>query len=312
MDYKDHIKLRSHLNGSPKKNPKAPASRERGGDMYAHDAKQGPKGQRQAVATGITILQRTKRRTLQLVDLRPADPTQAILQARSEIIRGRESAVIQRLYEGLDDAKKLISLVENYSHNKELKEAVEKDEEGRYQIKINSLKGYGALNDEKRKQVFEQVWMKILHNNLVRQDPEEQYDIKQKFDNNISCVITALLYAEGGTVMGVSTVKGLHHILFKLFPKWRQYSDDKVLDQMYKTFGYSRMDFDSKSREEAVKDADKTQGMTSMDGEGQEAGHMVGFKKTEDGYKFKDNEAIESSSKEHARKDDQVNRLWWK
>jgi len=202
---------------------------------------------------------------------------------------------------------KIKGLVSSYSLNKVLIENV--DDAGEFNKKISSLKGYAALEADEKNMVMTQVKMKIKHATMNTVVPEDDADIKKNFNSLKSCVITALLYAEGGTVLGVSTVEGLHHVLYQQFPKWRQYSDDDVLAQIYQVFGYQTANVDAQARHALVTAKDKEKGMTASTGD---VGHMVGFKKAGQSYTFRDNDHGVGAMNGHATKNDQVNKIWWK
>ena len=206
-----------------------------------------------------------------------------------------------------ENFNKIKGLVSSYSLNKELIANV--DDAGEFNKKISSLKGYAALEADEKTMVMSQVKMKIKHASLDTVVPEDDADIKKNFNSLKSCVITALLYAEGGTVLGVSTVEGLHYVLYNQFPKWRQYSDDDVLAQIYQVFGYHMVSVDTQARHTLVTAQNKNKGMTASVGA---IGHMVGFKKAGPSYTFRDNDNGEGAMNGHATRNNQVNRLWWK
>lgn len=205
------------------------------------------------------------------------------------------------------DFNKIKNLVASYSQNKALIDNV--GDASAFNQKLNAMKGYQNLQDEEKTMVRDQVKMKIKYNTLDAVAPEEDDDIKINFNDLKSCVITALMYAEGGTVLGTNSVKGLHYILINQFPNWAQYSDDDVHAQIYQAFGYQSTTFDSTHRDTAVTNADKDRGMTASTGD---VGHMVGFKKDGQSYKFKDNDHGEAGIGSHATKNDNVDKIWWK
>ncbi|MGK7925366.1 MAG: DUF4157 domain-containing protein [Spirulina sp.] len=233
-------------------------------------------------------------------------PTTEIPEKRPQI---RKSAQFQSVIRKYDKTNfnKIKSLVDSYSNNEELKNNV--NDPGKFNEKLSSLKGYKKLSEEEQEMVKEQVKMKIRHQTLDTVIPEDQDDIRRNFNSQKSCVITALMYAEGGKVLGTSSVEGLHYILYTQFPKWAQYSDDDVLAQIYEEFGYETTTFSPKNRKDAVTDHDKKKGMTSSTGK---IGHMVGFKKDKNSYKFRDNDHGEDSINSHKTKNDIVNKIWWK
>lgn len=132
-------------------------------------------------------------------------------------------------------------------------------------------------------------------------------DIEAEFDSQKACVITALMYVEGGSVLGITSVEELHHTLTTRFAdSWGQYSDDAVIPSLYAHFGYTQMNVNG-SRVNAVKTANKNKGMVTS------AGHMVGFKKTgNQKYNFRDNETQEADADNHPKKMDQAVKLWYK
>lgn len=89
---------------------------------------------------------------------------------------------------------------------------------------------------------------------LNREDIESD-DIGERYDRSKSCVITALIYAEGRSkVFGMGDPEALHEVLFRYFSSypgqdeemdpnkkynvWKNYSDDNVFPHLYKFFGY--------------------------------------------------------------------------
>jgi len=202
---------------------------------------------------------------------------------------------------------KIKGLVDSYSQNEVLIANV--DDAGAFNQKISSLKGYAALEAEEKTMVMTQVKMKIKHATMDTVVPEDDNDIRKNFNDLKSCVITALLYAEGGTVLGVSSAQALHYVLYNQFPKWRQYSDDDVLAQIYQVFGYQTATLNAQARHTLVTDQNKERGMTASTGA---IGHMVGFKKVGQSYRFRDNDHGESAMNGHATRNNQVNKIWWK
>lgn len=221
------------------------------------------------------------------------------------IVDNRPNSIIQRY--DMTDFNKIKGLVESYSANPKLTSVI--DDEGKFNKAISAFKGYIKLDETEKKMVFDQVKMKIKYNKLDVVEPEDENDIKKNFNSLKSCVITALMFAENGSVLGTGSVEGLHHILYKQFPKWKQYSDDDVHAQLYKEFGYNLSGISPKKRSQAVADSDRQRGMTASGGA---IGHMVGFKKDGLNYKFKDNDNGEASSTAHATKNNMVDKLWWK
>lgn len=217
----------------------------------------------------------------------------------------KDSRVVQKYDKKNFD--KIKGLVGTYSQNKTLIANV--DDEGEFNKKISSLKGYAALDEEEKNMVMTQVKMKIKHADLDTVVPEDDNDIRKNFNSLKSCVITALMYAEGGSVLGTSSVEGLHYILYHQFPKWRQYSDDGVLAQIYQEFGYQSATVDPQARHTLVTDKNKNKGMTSSTGD---IGHMVGFVKAGNSYNFKDNDHGMKAMTAHDTRNQQVNKIWWK
>ena len=238
-----------------------------------------------------------------------ADVTQGMVHdvSSSGIETAQATAIdgIVQMYD--EDFMKVKMLVDSYSENAYLIQNVNND--GNFNQKLSSMKGYKKLEAADQLKVRTQVKLKIQHKTLNAVEPEDPEDIQKDFDSLKSCVITALMFAEGGTVLGTSSVEELHHILYVQFPKWRQYSDDGVLAQMYQHFGYQTAQFGQKARHSAVTDNDKARGMTSSTGN---VGHMVGFRKVGQGYVFRDNDHGEAAMNQHATKNQMVNKIWWK
>jgi hypothetical protein len=222
----------------------------------------------------------------------------------SEVTQLQVADVVQ-LYD--EDFEHIRSLVGSYSNNAYLIANV--NNPGNFNQKLSELKGYKALEDADKLKVKTQVRLKIQHTNVNAVVPEDPIDIAKAFNSLKSCVITALMFAEGGTVLGTSSVEELHNILWVQFPKWRQYSDDGILAQMYAHFGYQTAQFGAKNRHSAVTDADRNRGMTSSTGD---VGHMVGFRKAGQSYNFKDNDHGDGTILNHATRNDMVNKIWWK
>ncbi len=216
-----------------------------------------------------------------------------------------KGADVVQLYD--EDFEHIRSLVASYSSLPYLIQNV--NNVGNFNQKLLSLKGYIALEEADRLKVRTQVKLKIQHTHLNTVEPEDPIDIAKAFDSLKSCVITALMFAEGGTVLGTSSVEELHNILWVQFPKWRQYSDDGILAQMYAHFGYQTAVFGAKSRHSAVTDNNRDKGMTSSTGD---VGHMVGFRKVGQNYRFRDNDHGESAMAVHDTKDEMVTKIWWK
>ena len=138
-------------------------------------------------------------------------------------------------------------------------------------------------------------------------EPSEDPDIEADFNAGRACVITALMYAEGGSVMGASSVEELHRTLTTRFPaSWAQYSDDNVIPSLYGHFGYASTAVDGKLPA-AVTAANYAAGMVS------DGGHMVGFRKQGDGsYNFRDNESVESPAAGHPKRNSDAEVIWHK
>jgi hypothetical protein len=229
------------------------------------------------------------------------------IEYKQELLETSEPnpSVVQKI--GDDNFNKIKSIVDSYSAKQELISNVENPEV--FNAKISSLKAFKNLNDSEKERVKSQVKMKIKHQNLPSIQPEDANDIEKSFNPLKSCVITALLYAEGGSVLGVSNVSDLHQLFYVQFPKWRQYSDDNVLVQIYHEFGYQSATVAAQSRQLLVTTQNKVRGMTASTGD---IGHMVGFKKVDNSYMLKDNDHGEAGIGQHATKLDQVNKIWWK
>ena len=220
-------------------------------------------------------------------------------------LASKDPQVIQKYDK--ENFNKIKGLVDSYCQNQTLIDSV--DDAAAFNQKISTLKGYAALDAEEKNMVMTQVKMKIKHSTMATVVPEDDDDIRKNFNSLKSCVITALLYAEGGTVLGVSTVEGLHYVLYNQFPKWRQYSDDDVLAQIYQVFGYHMVSVDTQARHTLVTAQNKDRGMTASVGA---VGHMVGFRKAGPSFNFRDNDHGLGAMNGHATRNNQVNRLWWK
>lgn len=140
---------------------------------------------------------------------------------------------------------------------------------------------------------------------LSEEEDETGPDIKQEFNQLKACVITALLYVEGKSVLGASSVEELHQTLVKRFSTWGQYSDDNIIASLYGYMGYQKMTTAGKVQN-AVTSSGKTAGMVST------GGHMIGFQKRGAKFYMRDNESVEEEATKHPKKDNMASVIWFK
>ncbi|WP_179412782.1 hypothetical protein HDF19_12420 [Mucilaginibacter sp. E4BP6] len=136
--------------------------------------------------------------------------------------------------------------------------------------------------------------------------PEE---IKSNMTTAKACVITALMFAEGGGVLGARSVEELHFILSTRFnTTWRHYSEDAVFKSLYEHLGYTKT---VPPVERSLENLGTTIGgiRTGMASIG---GHMVGFKKDGADMYIRDNDEGLKKADEHSRKTEMVVDYWHK
>lgn len=134
-------------------------------------------------------------------------------------------------------------------------------------------------------------------------------EIKSNMTATKACVITALMFAEGGGVLGARSVEELHFILSTRFnTTWRHYSEDAVFKSLYEHMGYTKVvPPEIRSLENLSTTVGRiTTGMASI------GGHMVGFKKDGADLYIRDNDEGLKKVGEHSRKAENVVDYWHK
>jgi hypothetical protein len=134
-------------------------------------------------------------------------------------------------------------------------------------------------------------------------------DIKANMTDTKACVITALMFAEGGGVFGAKSVEELHFILSTRFKTtWRHYSEDAVFKSLYEHLGYTKVVPPAVASLENLSTTVGaiTVGMASI------GGHMVGFKKDGTDLYIRDNDEGLKKVAAHTRKTENVIDYWHK
>ena len=124
-----------------------------------------------------------------------------------------------------------------------------------------------------------------------------------------ACVITGLMFAEGGGVLGAESVEELHFILSTRFKTtWRHYSEDKVYASLYRHMGYTETVPGEETTLERISTltADYTHGMASIEG------HIVGFKKEGITLHLRDNDEGMKLPSTHTKKRRKILAIWHK
>lgn len=124
-----------------------------------------------------------------------------------------------------------------------------------------------------------------------------------------ACVITALMFSEGGGVLGASSIEELHFILSTRFKTtWRHYSDDAVFESLYRFMGYTKIAPVAPASLRNLSTAIGTyrSGMASI------GGHMIGFKVDSDGLHIRDNDEGLKTPAEHSKASTTVVSVWHK
>lgn len=152
------------------------------------------------------------------------------------------------------------------------------------------------------------------HSDMVRVDFRDgedidPNDITDTFNSNKSCVITALLYAEG-TVFGVTEPRKLHEILVTYFSDyknsqgeaveniknqvWKNYSDSHVYPKLFEYLGYDEMLVSSKTLNQisTISEIINKKGIVVVEG------HAIGYKLERSGRQ------LSLSLKDNERQDD--------
>jgi hypothetical protein len=167
---------------------------------------------------------------------------------------------------------------------------------------------YGRQPAEEQRAIRDEMMARWHHEaNVAGQVQLSEPDsdlISKEFASLKACVITSLLYVEGGPVLGASSVQELHHTLMTRFPDtWGQYNDDNIIVSLYTFMGYASQNVNAKVID-AVKSSGLARGMVST------GGHMIGFQRKQDGYYLRDNESVEAKIDAHPKKDHQATMIW--
>ncbi|MBW4888575.1 hypothetical protein KXQ82_02565 [Mucilaginibacter sp. HMF5004] len=124
-----------------------------------------------------------------------------------------------------------------------------------------------------------------------------------------ACVITALMFAEGGGVLGARSVEELHFILSTRFKStWRHYSEDAVFKSLYEHLGYTKT---TPPLQRSLENLGTTVGAVTV-GMASIGGHMVGFKKDGTDLYIRDNDEGLKKVAAHNRKTEIVVDYWHK
>lgn len=152
----------------------------------------------------------------------------------------------------------------------------------------------------------------ILASTVLHPDKSKgrkDFDIKSNMTQGKACVITALMFSEGGGVLGAGSVEELHFILSTRFKTtWRHYSDEKVYKSLYEHLGYTKSVPGSATSLQNLSTliGSKTFGMVSI------GGHMIGFKKDSSDYFLRDNDEGMKKTSNHSRKIETITEIWTK
>ncbi|WP_333494825.1 hypothetical protein [Kluyvera sp. CHPC 1.251] len=167
------------------------------------------------------------------------------------------------------------------------------------------IRTYGSKDKTVKKVIIDNFKIRAKNDELGSVSlSEEPGDIEINLESLKACVITALLYAEGGSLLGARSVEGLHQILINRFPKtFGQYSDDNVIDVLYPFFNYKKTTVSGKVKDVIGK---YNKGMVSI------SGHMIGFAKKGDSYELKDNEGVAENITNHKYKNGDASVIWTK
>ncbi|ELR70017.1 hypothetical protein C900_04387 [Fulvivirga imtechensis AK7] len=141
-----------------------------------------------------------------------------------------------------------------------------------------------------------------------KKEGRENFEIDSKMTTAKACVITALMFSEGGGVLGAKSVEELHFILSTRFGStWRHYSDDAVYKSLYEHLGYSKSVPQNQTRLENLSNVigNKRHGMVSI------GGHMIGFK-MDDELHIRDNDEGLKKPNQHSKKLKQITAIWTK
>ncbi|MHB8207945.1 hypothetical protein [Mucilaginibacter sp.] len=134
-------------------------------------------------------------------------------------------------------------------------------------------------------------------------------EIKSNMTPGKACIITALMFAEGGGVLGARSVEELHFILSTRFnTTWRHYSEDAVFKSLYEHLGYTKTVPPVKR---SLENLGATVGSIGT-GMASIGGHMVGFKKDGADLYIRDNDEGLKKTDEHSRKTETVVDYWHK
>lgn len=135
----------------------------------------------------------------------------------------------------------------------------------------------------------------------------KEMGIKSNLTKEKACVITAVMFSEGGGVLGANSVEELHFILSTRFrDTWRHYSEEKVYESLYKHLGYSKTNPGKKLKNLKEAIGLKNHGMVSI------AGHMIGFKKDDKLYVQDNDHGLKDDPSNHPKKNVNIKELWTK
>jgi len=124
-----------------------------------------------------------------------------------------------------------------------------------------------------------------------------------------ACVITALMFAEGGGVLGARSVEELHFILSTRFKTtWRHYSEDAVFKSLYEHLGYTKT---TPPLQRSLANLGTTVGAVTV-GMASIGGHMVGFKKDGTDLYIRDNDEGLKLVGAHSKRNQMVIDYWHK
>lgn len=168
-------------------------------------------------------------------------------------------------------------------------------------------KGY-ALSEEEEDTVGPDIQSSIV-TPPKPSEGKENFEIDSKLTTAKACVITALMFSEGGGVLGAKSIEELHFILSTRFgTTWRHYSEDKVYKSLYEHMGYHKTVVADNIRLENLSTAidGNTSGMVSIEG------HMVGFKKEGEILYIRDNDEGLKLPNQHSKRAKKILDYWTK
>jgi hypothetical protein len=147
----------------------------------------------------------------------------------------------------------------------------------------------------------------VLHPN--KGAGRDAFEIKSNLTPVKACVITALMFSEGGGVLGAGSVEELHFILSTRFKTtWRHYSEEKVYKSLYEHIGYKKSVPDATTKLQNLSTilGGETFGMVSIEG------HMIGFKVESNEIFLRDNDEGMKKPNTHSKKLKNIKEIWTK